>query len=874
MNVLLRGQSNAVILGELTGLNSVAAQVQRLLGFDGVTDTVTLRFSWQDPAGRNTATGGTALIGDWLQPVTGAGSTTWQAKALEQGLINYIDALPTATKAEPTVVLWLHNEYDSDGARQPLLTSTWESAVRFDASLVRAAFGTAVPYVFVEPIPYVSGTDAGAQAIRVGMEELTADAAFNARLTAQNDDLAMNADVFGAGGHMNQQDAALVAGRAARSIAEVFAQYAKPGSAAASGNLDDTGPIAIQAVQTAARQVAVTVKFDAAAALQALDADAATGIGWSAISGSTVLKATGVALTGANTLSVSFGSDLPAGATLYYGYGNAQLAGAGGSVQGNAIYDDQGLPMRTPAKGLLIGAAAVQPGSTVAGTDQPDTLQAGANGDTLIGGKGNDFLIAGAGADSFTFSLGDGQDWIQGFTPGVDRIRFNAGIAGGDIVLTSMTLEGVAGLGVIYGKGGDGLFLAGVSALQPGDIVLTPPPAAPSSVQFGGAGDDTLAGQGSGDTLVGGRGNDYLVGGAGADVFGLQPGDGPDWIENFTPGTDKLLLGGGLTAANVTTFLGDLLGVQGLYVQYGAGNDVAFLARVTALQANDITFGSLPQPTTPPVFTVVTAAGTAQVAAQAYAGPLAGLQYQFTGTATAETVTGTPGNDYIDLGRGNDGAVGGAGNDRIDGGAGLDIAVFTGARADYTVTMSNNVYTVTDRVGGRDGTDTLFGVERIRFADGEMSVEQAGGIDGVVHRFYNERVGVHFYTASNAEADTVRATLPDYNDEGLSFRIAPGNAAGAVDIYRFFFPSGGFHFYTASATERDFVINNLPAYQYEGVAYQAYGSDAGPQEELYRFFNTTTGAHFYTTSETERDSVVANLPGFSYEGIAYYVDPL
>jgi len=47
---------------------------------------------------------------------------------------------------------------------------------------------------------------------------------------------------------------------------------------------------------------------------------------------------------------------------------------------------------------------------------------------------------------------------------------------------------------------------------------------------------------------------------------------------------------------------------------------------------------------------------------------------------------------------------------------GTDTAVFTGPRADYTVTVTGNVVTVTDNVG-TDGTDTLRNIERLQFAD-------------------------------------------------------------------------------------------------------------------------------------------------------------
>ncbi|HUL97942.1 MAG TPA: hypothetical protein VLU24_00595, partial [Mycobacterium sp.] len=86
-----------------------------------------------------------------------------------------------------------------------------------------------------------------------------------------------------------------------------------------------------------------------------------------------------------------------------------------------------------------------------------------------------------------------------------------------------------------------------------------------------------------------------------------------------------------------------------------------------------------------------------------------------------DVVTTLGGDDYLDGGAGADRLTGGAGNDTIVGGTGLvdsahnytgDIALFSGARSDYTITQgANHVYTIS----GPDGTDTLRGVEAVQF---------------------------------------------------------------------------------------------------------------------------------------------------------------
>jgi hypothetical protein len=59
--------------------------------------------------------------------------------------------------------------------------------------------------------------------------------------------------------------------------------------------------------------------------------------------------------------------------------------------------------------------------------------------------------------------------------------------------------------------------------------------------------------------------------------------------------------------------------------------------------------------------------------------------------------------------------TGGALDDYIDGGAGWDVALFEGARDEYTVTIGTTGVIVEHN--GRDGTDTIFNIEALQFAD-------------------------------------------------------------------------------------------------------------------------------------------------------------
>ncbi|MBC5767915.1 M10 family metallopeptidase C-terminal domain-containing protein [Ramlibacter sp. GTP1] len=87
------------------------------------------------------------------------------------------------------------------------------------------------------------------------------------------------------------------------------------------------------------------------------------------------------------------------------------------------------------------------------------------------------------------------------------------------------------------------------------------------------------------------------------------------------------------------------------------------------------------------------------------------------GGAGADTLTGNPSNNRLQ---------GGGGNDTIAGGAGTDTAVFSGARANYTITGSAAAgLTVRDNAGS-DGTDTIREVERLAFSDRGVAFDTDG----------------------------------------------------------------------------------------------------------------------------------------------------
>ena len=96
-------------------------------------------------------------------------------------------------------------------------------------------------------------------------------------------------------------------------------------------------------------------------------------------------------------------------------------------------------------------------------------------------------------------------------------------------------------------------------------------------------------------------------------------------------------------------------------------------------------------------------------------------------------IYGAGGNDRLEGGQGNDNLSGGADNDALDGGLGLDVAHYSGARADYGISRGTSTTVLARR--SNEGTDTLVNVERLQFADGVLGLDLDGNA-GQAYRLY------------------------------------------------------------------------------------------------------------------------------------------
>ena len=229
----------------------------------------------------------------------------------------------------------------------------------------------------------------------------------------------------------------------------------------------------------------------------------------------------------------------------------------------------------------------------VIGSNHNDALTAGTGGSIIDGGRGDDDLTGGSGGDTFVFAPGDGEDEISTFTAGSDANHDRLDLSAFSSIASMDDLEGEI---TLLANGTDTdidlpnnveITLRGVlpTALNPDNFIFHDKPITGSGssnvlegnrfnntmdgqagddrmygeqgrdTMNGGPGDDEMYGGEEKDILNGGPGNDLLDGGPGADTFVFEPGNGNDYIMDYTAGTDNIQFKG-FTNADGTPLTG------------------------------------------------------------------------------------------------------------------------------------------------------------------------------------------------------------------------------------------------------------------------------------------------------------------------------
>jgi Ca2+-binding RTX toxin-like protein len=261
--------------------------------------------------------------------------------------------------------------------------------------------------------------------------------------------------------------------------------------------------------------------------------------------------------------------------------------------------------------------------NNLTGNGAANSLTGGASNDIFNGGDGNDILNGLGGNDTFTYTMGDGADAINGGTHTTGD-TLNIGVTGAaandilDVIYngTSLTqfedgiISNVEFVNANLNGGNDTLSYAGSTSGVTVNLGTNTASGFNSIASIenvtGGAAADTLVGSAVANVINGGAGTDLLTGGAGGDTFIFQFGQSgvgsPDRITDFAIGTDRIDLlsaaGGNLGtptvftraanfAANALTTLNNI--VAAVFTDangatagnQGLGNNAAALVQVT-----------------------------------------------------------------------------------------------------------------------------------------------------------------------------------------------------------------------------------------------------------------------------------------------------
>ena len=344
----------------------------------------------------------------------------------------------------------------------------------------------------------------------------------------------------------------------------------------------------------------------------------------------------------------------------------------------------------------------------IVGNNNDNALVGGAGNDSLSGREGNDWITPGTGNDTVDGGLGTDMVSFANLARSV-QVDLATGIArSGSDTTQLINIENITGSifgDNITGNAGPNLIRAlgdydwivgsgGGDTIDGGtgrDMVSYVNSPTPVTVDLGAA--RGLAGMAAGDVYIsiesatGSRHADTFYGSPGEDIFrGMAGNDtffGSANRDRYDGGTGFDTVSYALATAGVTASL--LL---------GRGS--------TGMAARDL-------------YTLIEALGGSNFADQLTGDNGANLLH---GNGGNDWLWGNAGNDTLDGGDGDDTLDGGFGDDRIIGGAGRDTAVFAGSSAGYSITSTADHITVLDLNGG--GTDRLFGIEVLQFADGTI----------------------------------------------------------------------------------------------------------------------------------------------------------
>ncbi len=591
LNVLIRGQSNALLFVDRGGAAALEKGLEERLGVD-----VHLLAEWGSDS--STIHSGTAFM-------------SWDTEGQQASMLRYVNELPADIKDNPTAVVWMHNEYDQGDWQ--LTTDAWLNEVRVDADMLRDALGQGAettPYTFV-PIRYPYGGNWNA--IGDGMAALDADGSFNASINWDAGSLTMDGDGYANSSHMGNGDAVWLGGKLAEGMAEGLRPLAN-GGVSPQPQPEPQPPVAPPELPPAPVQLSAGEGPDALVLKVSQDAyqgaaqyqvfvdgmqvgGTFTASAWRSSDGSDTLTLRGDWGAGEHAVEVKFLNDAWGGTAatdrnLYVDgatYNGAAVEGAARSIMtdsepGTFAFTEAAAPEPEPEP-------MIPPPLPMVGGEGPDALVLKISQDAYQGSAQYTVSVDGVqvgGTFTASASHAAGQsdiltlkgDWGPG--EHAVEVRFLNDAWGGSAEADrNLHVDGAS----YNGQAVEGAAQVVWSDSQPGGFSFTeaagptvPPPPSVS----GTAGNDLFDADAAGA---------IYTGGAGRDVYVLDAGDGPVAVTDFASGTDKLVFVD-VEAADVSTAAATEDGVAGLLVTYG-GEDggTVFLQGVSALADKDLAFG-------------------------------------------------------------------------------------------------------------------------------------------------------------------------------------------------------------------------------------------------------------------------------------------
>ncbi len=565
VNILIRGQSNALLFVADGGARELEKQLEASL--PGVNVNIIQHYGDKN----STIYSGTAFL-------------KWDTDGQQQGLLNYVKAQPADLKDNPTVTLWMHNEYD--GNTGGVTTANWVSEVKTDAALVRSALGqdaSTTPYVFTY-VPYNYAQGNSPANIQAGMRQLSADPSFNASFdsTAMKG-LTMDGDGYAHSSHMGQADAMLVADRLAADMKGLVADLAKGSTSSPPPPVTTTPPPAAggttKTIGSGADSLVLKISEDAykghAQYTISVDGKQVGGVLTASASHAAgqddVITVKGDWAAGIHKVTVNFLNDAYAGTAAT----DRNLHVDGITYNGKALAMGTADLLRSgPVDFAFTDGSATATPSPAPGTGGAVIKTIGAGNDSMVLKVSQDAYLGNAQYNLFIDGKQVGGTLSAGALHGSgseDMITIKGDWGAGDHKLTVRFLNDASG------SGGD-------RNLYVDNVTYNGTTLAKHSATFKINGPDDFRFTETTDGL----GATY-TGTVGKDVFAIKHGGGDMLVDHFTAGVDKLSFEG-FDKATMHMVAASEGGVSGTLVIFDATAENVFLPHVTNLTAADTLF--------------------------------------------------------------------------------------------------------------------------------------------------------------------------------------------------------------------------------------------------------------------------------------------